>query len=118
MDRTGIMEREIAAFFTSDLSSVALACGQGFVQVFLSNSLAHFALGGIAGAAVFLLQRSTAWLLVPFFIVVLKDFAIDWPLSGFEALVFVDGLWDAFSYVMGFAAIWWAIMSDGKAEPA
>lgn len=102
---------EIAAFLGSD----ALPCpamGQGFVQCYGANVLAHIAIAMLASVAVFLLGWSYRWLFAPFAFLVAKELFFDLPMGGVGFVVALDSGIDVLSYLMGAAVIFWAIMSE------
>lgn len=104
-------ETEISAFLVSDAARHQV---NGLVQAFGANSLAHFAIGSIAGAAVFLLNQSLAWLLIPLAMIVGKEVFFDIPNSWGEPLVVLDSIWDLACYLAGFAFNFWAVMAEPK----
>lgn len=112
------MGNELAAFFTSDLSVAGREVACGTIQAFGANSLAHFSIGSIAGAGVFLLRRSLAWLVVPLMLIALKEIFFDMPNAGHAWPVILDSLWDLACYTIGFFFVFWAVMFSPSGDAA
>lgn len=112
------LSNEMMAFVTSDVSDAACGMLVGRVQGFLSNSLAHFAIGTVLAVLHFNLRVSLRFIAAVVGLVVIKEIFFDIPGSGFAPVVVVDSLWDLLCYWLGAVLVWWAIMGGPGPDAA